>query len=174
MAVPERTLLLAAHTTSASTTSSRPIGVLRIASQVFCICMREKAEYSASKRRAVHRAVANGTRGQKGDVRRPVDLRQQRAEPISEPEHVQHRIGQIAEHRRDGKLAPDQEVAAPDVEKARAQTRRHEKFGVPHISRADPGRSVSRTHPRDWRVDASSAGSSPLPSVASTRSSSRV
>ena len=49
MAKPDRKLLLAAHMASASSTSSRLSGVFMIASQVFCTCMRENAEYSASK-----------------------------------------------------------------------------------------------------------------------------
>ena len=49
MAVPENSDLVAAHTSSPATTSASPSGVLRMASQVFCTCMREKAEYKASK-----------------------------------------------------------------------------------------------------------------------------
>ena len=41
--------LMAAHSISASTMSSRPTGAFMMPSQVFCTCMREKAEYSASK-----------------------------------------------------------------------------------------------------------------------------
>src|SRR3990172_7463639 len=48
MARPERKLLLAAQTSSAVTMSSSVIGAAMIASQVFCTCMREKPEYSAS------------------------------------------------------------------------------------------------------------------------------
>ena len=44
IARPERKLLAAAQTSSASTTSSSPTGALTIASQVFCTCMRENAE----------------------------------------------------------------------------------------------------------------------------------
>ena len=40
--------LLAAHTISPSKRSSTDNGVCRIASQVFCTCMREKAPHSAS------------------------------------------------------------------------------------------------------------------------------
>ena len=49
IASPESTLLEAAQTSSASTTSSSSIGALVIASQVLCTCMRENAEYIASK-----------------------------------------------------------------------------------------------------------------------------
>ena len=38
-----------AHSISASTTSSRLMGAFMMPSQVFCTCMRENAEYSASK-----------------------------------------------------------------------------------------------------------------------------
>src|SRR3990167_10658340 len=48
MASPARKLLLAAQTSSASTTSSSVRGAVMIASQVFCMCMRENAEYMAS------------------------------------------------------------------------------------------------------------------------------
>ena len=41
-----------AHSISASTTSSRPTGAFMMPSQVFCTCMREKAEYSASNEAA--------------------------------------------------------------------------------------------------------------------------
>ena len=41
--------LNAAHSISANTTSSSRTGALRMPSQVFCTCMREKAEYKASK-----------------------------------------------------------------------------------------------------------------------------
>jgi hypothetical protein len=49
MAAPENSDLVAAQNNSPATTSARPSGVLRMASQVFCTCMREKAEYRASK-----------------------------------------------------------------------------------------------------------------------------
>ena len=49
MMVTENSALKPAHSISASTTSSSCTGVLRMPSQVFCTCMREKAEYSASK-----------------------------------------------------------------------------------------------------------------------------
>ena len=49
MAVTVNSALKAAHSISASNTSSSPTGVFKIPSQVFCTCMREKAEYSASK-----------------------------------------------------------------------------------------------------------------------------
>ncbi|MCY1240352.1 hypothetical protein D9M72_531950 [compost metagenome] len=39
----------AAHSISASTMSSSPTGAFMIPSQVFCTCIRENAEYSASK-----------------------------------------------------------------------------------------------------------------------------
>ena len=45
----ENSALKPAHSISANTTSSRLMGVFRMPSQVFCTCMREKAEYSASK-----------------------------------------------------------------------------------------------------------------------------
>jgi hypothetical protein len=41
--------LNAAHSISANTTSSSRTGAFRMPSQVFCTCMREKAEYKASK-----------------------------------------------------------------------------------------------------------------------------
>ncbi|KAF1071389.1 MAG: hypothetical protein GAK39_01331 [Variovorax sp.] len=44
--------LNAAHSISASTMSSSPTGAFMIPSQVFCTCMREKAEYSASNEAA--------------------------------------------------------------------------------------------------------------------------
>ena len=49
IASTEITLLVAAQTHSANTTSSSDIGALMIASQVRCTCMRENAEYIASK-----------------------------------------------------------------------------------------------------------------------------
>src|SRR6266702_173592 len=49
IAAPESTLFDAAQASSASTTSSRSTGAFMIASQVRCTCMREKAEYIASK-----------------------------------------------------------------------------------------------------------------------------
>ena len=47
--MPDRKLLAAAHSASAKTMSSRLTGAFMIASQVRCTCMRENAEYSASK-----------------------------------------------------------------------------------------------------------------------------
>ena len=41
--------LNAAHSISASTMLSSPTGAFRMPSQVFCTCMRENAEYKASK-----------------------------------------------------------------------------------------------------------------------------
>ena len=49
MAVTVNTALKAAHSISASTRSSRPMGAFMMPSQVFCTCMRLNAEYSASK-----------------------------------------------------------------------------------------------------------------------------
>ena len=49
MASTENSALKAAHNISPSTTSSRPTGAFMMPSQVFCTCMRENAEYSASK-----------------------------------------------------------------------------------------------------------------------------
>ncbi|MCY1368433.1 hypothetical protein D9M69_554120 [compost metagenome] len=49
MAVTENSALKPAHNISASTTSSRLTGAFMMPSQVFCTCMRENAEYSASK-----------------------------------------------------------------------------------------------------------------------------
>jgi hypothetical protein len=49
MAVTVNSALKAAHSISASTTSSSRTGAFMMPSQVFCTCMREKAEYSASK-----------------------------------------------------------------------------------------------------------------------------
>ena len=48
-AIPDNRLLLAAQKISDSTMSSSVMGVLRIASQVRCSCIRAKPEYSASK-----------------------------------------------------------------------------------------------------------------------------
>ena len=48
MAVTVNSALKAAHSISAST-SSRLMGAFMMPSQVFCTCMRENAEYSASK-----------------------------------------------------------------------------------------------------------------------------
>ncbi len=45
----EMTAFDAAHTHSATTTSSSATGALTMASQVRCICIRENAEYIASK-----------------------------------------------------------------------------------------------------------------------------
>ena len=49
MAVTVNSALNAAHSISASTTSSSVTGAFMMPSQVFCTCMRENAEYSASK-----------------------------------------------------------------------------------------------------------------------------
>ena len=47
-AVTVNSALKPAHSISASTTLSRLTGAFMMPSQVFCTCMREKAEYSAS------------------------------------------------------------------------------------------------------------------------------
>ncbi len=49
IATPDSTALLAAHSTSPSTTSPSVSGACMMASQVRCTCMREKAEYIDSK-----------------------------------------------------------------------------------------------------------------------------
>ena len=49
IAITDITLLVAAHTHSAKTTSSSETGALMIASHVRCTCIRENAEYIASK-----------------------------------------------------------------------------------------------------------------------------
>src|SRR5436305_10519416 len=48
VAVTVNSALNAAHSISASTMLSRAIGAFMMPSQVFCTCMRENAEYSAS------------------------------------------------------------------------------------------------------------------------------
>src|SRR5258705_3142041 len=52
-ALPAMKLLLAAHTSSATSTSSSVTGALMIASHVFCTCMRENPEYIASNDAAI-------------------------------------------------------------------------------------------------------------------------
>ena len=49
IAAVDMTAFVAHQTHSASTTSSRAIGALMMPSQVRCTCMRENAEYIASK-----------------------------------------------------------------------------------------------------------------------------
>ena len=49
MAMTVKADLNAAHSSSASSTLSRLTGAFMMPSQVFCTCMRENAEYSASK-----------------------------------------------------------------------------------------------------------------------------
>ena len=49
MAVMVKSDLKAAHSISAKSTSSKRMGAFMMPSHVFCTCMREKAEYSASK-----------------------------------------------------------------------------------------------------------------------------
>ena len=49
MAVAVKMALNAAQSISASNTSSKRTGAFMMPSQVFCTCMREKAEYKASK-----------------------------------------------------------------------------------------------------------------------------
>ena len=49
MQAPAASALVAAQTHSPATTSSSVIGAFRIASQVFCTCMRENAENIDSK-----------------------------------------------------------------------------------------------------------------------------
>ena len=49
MAVTVNSDLNAAHSISAKTMSSKATGAFMMPSQVFCMCMRENAEYSASK-----------------------------------------------------------------------------------------------------------------------------
>ena len=49
IARPDSTDLLAAHSSSPSTTSPSVSGAYRMASHVRCTCMRENAEYIASK-----------------------------------------------------------------------------------------------------------------------------
>jgi hypothetical protein len=49
IAATENRLFSAAHSISANTMSSSAMGAFMMLSQVFCTCMREKAEYSDSK-----------------------------------------------------------------------------------------------------------------------------
>ena len=46
------------------------------------------------------------------------DFRQHATQAVSEAEHVDHRIGEIAQDGGHGELAPDQEVAPPDRDEA--------------------------------------------------------
>ena len=52
IATPDKLALAAAHSHSPSMTSSSATGAFMMASQVFCMCMRENDEYSASKEAA--------------------------------------------------------------------------------------------------------------------------
>jgi hypothetical protein len=68
MAAVETTAFDAAQTHSANTTSSSDSGALMIASQVRCMCMREKAEYIASKLDVNIGALANHSGADERDV----------------------------------------------------------------------------------------------------------
>jgi hypothetical protein len=84
--------------------------------------------------RGVHRAVADRAGREEGDVRQSADLPDQRAEAVAEAEHVQHGISHIAEHRRNGQLAPDEEVPAPHMQEAKAESRKGEILGSHGVS----------------------------------------
>ena len=62
----------------------------------------------------VHRRGADRAGGEEGDVGLAGDFRQHGAQPVAEAEHVDQRVGQIAEDGRQRQLAPDEEVAPPD------------------------------------------------------------
>lgn len=61
-----------------------------------------------------HRARGHRAGRQEGNVRDAVDMPDQQSEPQAQAEQIDHRIGKVARHRRDGQLAPDHEVAQPD------------------------------------------------------------
>jgi hypothetical protein len=72
--------------------------------------------------RRIHRRSANGAGGEKGDVRLAFDRRQHRPQAVTEAEHVDQRISQIAENGRQGQLLPDQKIAPPDGEPANRES----------------------------------------------------
>ena len=75
---------------------------------------------------AVHGREASRAGGEEGEVGHAGDFRQQRADAVAQAQHVDHRIGQVAEDRRNRQLAPDQEVALPHRNEAQAERGRAE------------------------------------------------
>ena len=125
IAVVDTTAFDAAQIHSANTTSSSDSGALMIASQVRCMCIRENAEYIASKL-DVNIALWQTMPGaDERDVFHAADLGNERADAVAQRDHVEQRIGDVAEDARDGELFPDQQVAPPHAGKAK----RH--FGKP-------------------------------------------
>ncbi len=68
--------------------------------------------------RRVHRRGAHRAGGEEGDVGAAVDRRQHGAQPVAEAEHVDQRVGEVAEDGRQRQLPPDEEVAPPDRQPA--------------------------------------------------------
>ena len=106
IAVPDRKLLDAAHTASASTMSSSATGAFMMDSQVRCVCMRENADHRDFEGGAVHGAGTDDAACQKRNVGHALHLRHQAADAVAERQQVEHRIGQIAQHGRNRELAP--------------------------------------------------------------------
>ena len=80
--------------------------------------MRENPEYIASNEALIMVLEHTMPAARKRDVGSAEYVGQHAAQAVAETQHIEHRVGEIAEHRRDGELAPYQYVAAPDVDEA--------------------------------------------------------
>lgn len=72
-----------------------------------------EARVQALERGAVHRRVAHHARSQERDVGHAGDFGNEHADAEAQAEEVDHRVGEIAQHGRQGELAPHQKVALP-------------------------------------------------------------
>ncbi len=66
-------------------------------------------------------AACHGAGGKEGQIRHAADVGQQAAESVTQAQHVQHRISQIAQNGRDRELFPHQIVALPHRDEAPGQ-----------------------------------------------------
>ena len=80
----------------------------------------------ALEARGEHRALADHAGADERDIGHAVDLADQRADAVADGEHVEQRIGDVAEHAGDRKLAPDEKIPPPHGDEAQRQSRHPE------------------------------------------------
>ena len=132
IAVVDITAFDAAHIHSANTTSSSESGALMIASQVRCMCIRENAEYIASKLDVNIALWQTMPVPMKAMYVMPPTSRHERADAVAQRQHVEQRIGDVAEHAGDRELAPDEQVAPPDGDEAQRELGRAAEVAGDH------------------------------------------
>ena len=115
-----------------------------IASHVRCTCIRENAEYIASKLDVNIALWHTMPVPMNAMYFMPPTSRHERADAVAQRQHVEQRIGDVAEHAGDRQLLPDEQVAPPHGDEAQREFRRDEQRGGAHAIET-PGGLLDRS-----------------------------